>query len=97
MNTNFDPKRPHNDLDLFTAKDKFWFSKIVQATNKESSDSCKTKGIFRKTSQEDYFKFYRSSRINDSYEVKNIITTHDKLYKALSVKDICPTKRSFRL
>ncbi|MFA7056444.1 MAG: Fic/DOC family N-terminal domain-containing protein [Candidatus Cloacimonadales bacterium] len=89
MNNKFDPKKPHNDLDLLPPKINFESPKLFKQLIKTHKVLAELKGYSEKLPNK---KIILNSIIlqeaKDSSEVENIVTTHDKLYKALSVNDI---------
>lgn len=89
MKIKFDPKRPHNDLDLLPPKINFESPTLLKQLIKTHKILAELKGYSEKLPNKNIIlNSIVLQEAKDSSEIENIVTTHDKLYKALSVKGV---------
>ena len=89
MNNKFDPKRAHNDLEMLPPKIDFESPKLFKQLIKTHKILAELKGYSEKLPNKSIIlNSIVLQEAKDSSEIENIVTTHDKLYEALAMKEL---------
>ncbi len=89
MKEKFNPNKPYNTLEILPPKIDFESPKIFKQLIKTHRILAELKGYSEKLPNKNIIlNSIVLQEAKDSSEIENIVTTHDNLFKALSVKDI---------